>query len=364
MAGGSLLAALKQYVGDALPGGSLSPELAPARKYGEGVAQRAGQLVRDPTEFARQALLDVVPNRAEAQAAQARVMGGSLDPRAYSGYLGKMQDLGGLLGSIRVYHGSPHKFDKFDLSKIGTGEGAQAYGHGLYTAESRNVAEQYKNVLSDTLEAPANTPLVTKRAGQMALTFGDNTAEGAVKWLQKHRNGANHTSPAMTPELVDDVIRRFQSGEFRPGGNLYEANLRWPDAAREAADPLGPQHFLDWDKPLSEQPEAVRNVLSGFGVKSGETADEIAKRMISYGMSASDAMEYGAKNAYQNTGALAYAELGRDASASEKLRKAGIPGIRYLDAGSRGAGQGSSNYVVFDDNLIDILTRNGVPIGK
>ena len=31
-----------------------------------------------------------------------------------------------------VWHGSPHKFDKFDSSKIGTGEGAQAYGHGLY----------------------------------------------------------------------------------------------------------------------------------------------------------------------------------------------------------------------------------------
>ena len=37
---------------------------------------------------------------------------------------------------IRAYHGSPHDFDKFDLSKIGTGEGAQAYGHGLYFAEN------------------------------------------------------------------------------------------------------------------------------------------------------------------------------------------------------------------------------------
>jgi len=36
-----------------------------------------------------------------------------------------------------VYHGSPHKFDKFDSSKIGTGEGAQAYGNGLYTSNSK-----------------------------------------------------------------------------------------------------------------------------------------------------------------------------------------------------------------------------------
>src|SRR5574343_527293 len=48
--------------------------------------------------------------------------------------------------AIKVYHGSPHKFDKADSSKIGTGEGAQAYGHGLYWAESPVVANAYANV--------------------------------------------------------------------------------------------------------------------------------------------------------------------------------------------------------------------------
>lgn len=45
---------------------------------------------------------------------------------------------------IKAYHGSPHDFDKFDLSKIGTGEGSQAYGHGLYFAEHPGVAMAYK----------------------------------------------------------------------------------------------------------------------------------------------------------------------------------------------------------------------------
>ena len=36
---------------------------------------------------------------------------------------------------IRAFHGSPYDFNAFDMSKIGTGEGAQAYGHGLYLAE-------------------------------------------------------------------------------------------------------------------------------------------------------------------------------------------------------------------------------------
>ena len=48
------------------------------------------------------------------------------------------------MAAATVWHGSPHKFDKFDSSKIGTGEGAQAYGHGLYLAESDDVARSYQ----------------------------------------------------------------------------------------------------------------------------------------------------------------------------------------------------------------------------
>jgi hypothetical protein len=49
---------------------------------------------------------------------------------------------------IKAYHGSPHDFERFDLSKIGTGEGAQAYGHGLYFAESEGVAKAYREALA------------------------------------------------------------------------------------------------------------------------------------------------------------------------------------------------------------------------
>ena len=45
---------------------------------------------------------------------------------------------------IKAYHGSPHDFDKFSTENIGTGEGAQAYGHGLYFAEREGTAEAYK----------------------------------------------------------------------------------------------------------------------------------------------------------------------------------------------------------------------------
>ena len=51
-------------------------------------------------------------------------------------------------GGVRAYHGSPHSFERFDTSKIGTGEGNQAYGHGLYFAEAEKVAQQYRDQLA------------------------------------------------------------------------------------------------------------------------------------------------------------------------------------------------------------------------
>ncbi|RLC08723.1 MAG: hypothetical protein DRI24_22900, partial [Deltaproteobacteria bacterium] len=46
-----------------------------------------------------------------------------------------------------AFHGSPHKFDKFKISQLGTGEGAQAYGHGMYLAESKEVAGGYASMV-------------------------------------------------------------------------------------------------------------------------------------------------------------------------------------------------------------------------
>jgi hypothetical protein len=108
---------------------------------------------------------------------------------------------------------------------------------------------------------------------------------------------------------------------------MYEVNIN--------ADPA---RMLDWDKPLGAQPQPVLDALPrlpGYSVADSPTA----------------------------TGELLYRSLGGlDAKemASASLRDAGIPGIKYLDGGSRGAGAGSHNYVVFDDKLIDILRRYGL----
>ena len=120
-----------------------------------------------------------------------------------------------------------------------------------------------------------------------------------------------------------------------------------------------PESFLDWDKPLSQQPESVRRAWEGIA-KSPDT-EQIAKDFYSYkpGMTLGDLPEfsdpYGSTIYRQTPGAVE--------SATAKLREAGIPGIRYLDGNSRGSGAGSSNYVVFDDSLIEILKKYGMAGG-
>jgi hypothetical protein len=48
----------------------------------------------------------------------------------------------------QLYHGSPHLFDRFDMSKIGTGDGLSKYGHGLYFAFDDEIASYYANMLT------------------------------------------------------------------------------------------------------------------------------------------------------------------------------------------------------------------------
>ncbi len=141
---------------------------------------------------------------------------------------------------IEAYHGSPHEFDAFDMSKIGTGEGAQSYGYGLYFAENPAVAADYAKKLSD--------------------------------WTT--------TDPT--------------------GGNKYRVRIH--------ADK---EQFLDWDRPLREQ--------------AGDISHKA--RMIDHDIwsIAADAADY-------------YRRLSKkigEKEASKALREAGIPGIKYLDQGSR-----------------------------
>lgn len=257
----------------------------------------------------------------------------------------------GLLGAIKVFHGSPHKFDAFDMSKIGTGEGAQAYGHGLYFAENPKTAEWYKEKLGG-YDADADSRFLNKwydmlPDGDVKKSVGRNdpieeilsSVDNEIEWLSKNYPDDSDIG------ILSKFAQEYRDGDFDKS-YLYETSLEWPDPAREAADPLGPQHFLDWDKPLSESMGRVKNALSdehlyNLGIDATGKDAYTGKEL-----SVSDFAKF-MQNQYGDRG-------------SAKLAEAGIPGIRYLDGGSRGAGDGTYNYVVFDDKIPRIVKRSGL----
>ena len=251
---------------------------------------------------------------------------------------------------IRAYHGSPHTFDRFDMSKIGTGEGAQAYGHGLYFAGNEGVARGYKNTLS-------GGKLLTKD-GALLDADGLAGAEGiAARFLASHggdfAEALKEASRFNDPAAMRAAFAKLEAAGAKPApGSMYEVNLR-----------TSPERLLDWDKPLSQQPAAVREALSGalpaYDVKNwgglphafaNKTVIELPKGEVT------------GREAYILTRMGVNEENSRKAAAvaSERLRDAGVPGIQYLDAGSRAAGEGSRNYVMFRDDIIDILRRYGL----
>lgn len=51
-------------------------------------------------------------------------------------------------GDKYFYHGTPHVFNRFDMSKVGTGDGLSKYGHGLYFADTIEAAQYYAKDLT------------------------------------------------------------------------------------------------------------------------------------------------------------------------------------------------------------------------
>ncbi len=256
-----------------------------------------------------------------------------------------------LRSGIKAYHGSPHDFDRFDLSKIGTGEGAQAYGHGLYFAENEGVAKGYRDALStptvkldpqkvkdEIADAAGFSPEAVRMARQELQNLNGDVGQTLSLLDGLHLNtGYGRAKEAAT------VIRAMSPSHIKENGSMYEVNIN--------ADPA---RFLDWDKPLSQQPQAARDVVNKKFSPPG------TNRYLDDLLLVSSTKENGLE--YTASGSRIYQALanGNRQEISRQLNEAGIPGIKYLDQGSRGAGDGSRNYVVFDDKLIDILRKYGL----
>lgn len=253
--------------------------------------------------------------------------------------------LGKQRGAI-VWHGSPHKFDRFDASKIGTGEGNQAYGHGLYLAESPEVAKVYQEVLG-------KQNLFIN--GKPYISGASNTEDVAVKSIfsQGYERSVSEAQRLLNEDVdklwVKDYIAKLKKHktskiEEQSTGSLYKVDLPDEHIAK----------MLDWDKPLSQQSPFVQQAIAKTkGMLPQNAIDDLGGDL---------SLLYNPKiGADKFLGTMH--SLGSNLGETT-LQRLGVPGVRYLDGSSRGAGQGASNYVVFPGNegLLSILSRNGVPI--
>jgi hypothetical protein len=288
---------------------------------------------------------------------------------------------------MTAWHASPHKFDKFSMDHIGTGEGAQAYGHGLYYAENPAVERQYlksipqskvrRNFL-DALPEDAEFDDVLAELG--TGTFTDQQ-EAVIRALDAD-DWLGFDYPAQGINAAYTQIDNYDpSDELRAAlnntGYTYEVDI--PD---EHIDKM-----LDWDAPLSEQPAKIREALSAdFEMPDFDVTQRVDELNKTRGLLAKDRLpsnqmreekrwhELSAEverleaiKSAQGSGANIYQSLSRkmggQEAASRYMGDLGIPGIKYYDGMSRGAGKGTRNFVVFDDSIVKTLSRNGEKIG-
>jgi len=294
------------------------------------------------------------------------------------------------LRGIKAFHGSPHDFDQFSSAKIGTGEGVQAYGHGLYFAEKPDVAQIYKETLGgDGVHFPGGaqkqfafeTPEGIAQDTLKGMGAGDRDMDSVYAASRRHLQdlidrgyGFEHGGVEKNKSALKVLDQWQQQGAtYGPVGRMYEVNI---DA--------DPEDFLDWDAPLSQQSEKVRQTVGGL-LPAGRSADDF------------QAGEYLYRHLTRHDPLTG--KMTPQAELSSKLGEAGIPGIKYLDGNSRsftpptikdgpnGAevywgndprpvgtfptrqeaetvakqfDTRSRNYVVFDDRLISIVKKYGI----
>lgn len=290
----------------------------------------------------------------------------------------------GVTFSIAALHASPHSFRKFDTAFMGKGEGAQAYGWGLYFAENPEVNRSYMNQFAQDkatwkfreVETAAieemqralvgsflpkdALPEAKEDASDIAWSvLGDlvDAARGSMTVLDvvmelhdeidTNRKYAE-TYPQEREKMVQlegfllSLLDHLDEIEARPGmPSNYRVELNVDDSV-----------LLNWDKPFSEQSETVKDAL----------AEELAQRI---GCAKEVALESLLMEGRQFNGEQIYVGLcegfARDwkkgmKKASLALRKFGVKGIRYADGFSRGKAKEEQtyNYVIFDGNDIKI----------
>lgn len=304
-------------------------------------APLAQQLKNYATNVIPTARQNLAQQRADIDAALTMGQGGVQigDREAFARQMAEVPNLMGLT----AYHGTPHKIvGKFDINKVGTGEGAQAYGHGMYFAESPSVAQTYAN----TTPAMGAYPTMRRSIHGVEVEAGTPEAHAAtllsrqgmtVKKAKDLVNSWINDPSAMSADqnvlqgwkkTLDtlNTINKKSDVKDIGMGNLYKVDI---------PDEYIPK-MINWDTPFAEQPENLRNLfakVNPIAVLQKDPTNEFTRWL-------------------------------RLKDTAQKLQNLGYKGIQYKDAASRGTGSGTSNFVVFDPSSVQILEENAKPIAR
>ena len=275
-----------------------------------------------------------------------------------------------------AYHGTPHNFDEFSIDNIGSGEGAQAHGWGLYFAENKDVSETYRQNLS-----PQKLYYKNKEISSKDFLMWDIYKNGKQKRLKFTENLLNDFKSRK--DVVNEHIKNKDTGEFINGEwqyNNYEKELEIlnqeiddtlklfkkiqnVDVSKFKLETVGGQLYevdipeadvlLDENKYYSEQSEFVKNALKKMYEDNWEKyPSETKLAQIIYTNNTKE--EYADNLAYKE-GRTIYQALskmvGSDRKASELLNEYGIKGITY------DGNQDGRCYVIFDDKAIKVLNK-------
>jgi hypothetical protein len=246
----------------------------------------------------------------------------------------------GMIQPLTAYHGSPYRFDKFDPEKIGAGEGAQAYGHGMYFAENPLVASKYLNIVPSGMSATPNRQLFGKdvepmtpeyKVSQLVDEMGvDKAKKFVADWAKDPLpDQVGYVDSLQT--IIANVSKKSDAKNLGTS-NFYKVDIPDKDIP----------FMLDYDKRLSQQTKAVQDAIKNAPF------DTVGNDW--YGRDILNMAE-----SYAGTGR----DAGRNPAAGSKLlNELGIKGVRYKDEMSQGFGKGTSNFVVFDPSAVKILERN------
>lgn len=279
-----------------------------------------------------------------------------------------------------AWHGSPHDFDTFDLGAIGTGEGNQAHGWGLYFAKDKKVSDLYRRELSLIHDVDKGTLFKVDVPDTKEMIDEQQSLNILSKETKQNLNAAINALPEQEKEVfineytnsplfnhyakkeIDELGSKFEQldNEYRLLKDEYLDKFLKEDLnkiTQRNLNRLSEKYNIDL-KALKENPNSIKdiknqldtmwfNAFKEFGMTKQRYRDTYWGK---YKKDFSSLLNDSGINGRDFYLALSKA-LGSAKQASEHLNKYGVKGITYVGE------QDGRCYVVFDDKAIKVIEK-------